>query len=247
MTRILFVDDEPRVLEALQNLLRRHRRGWDMVFAEGGQRGLDLLSEDRFDIVVSDIRMPRVDGATVLQAAQKLQPEAVRIVLSGFMEQETALRAVPVAHQFLAKPCDPASLENTLDRACQLHELIRDPELRRVLGQVQKLPSIPSTWARLKKVMDSPTSNASQVATVLRQDVAVCARILQLVNSPFFGPARRITALEDAVTYLGNNLIKNLVFSLELFQSTPSASAFSLEEMRVHTLLTASIARRVVP
>jgi HD-like signal output (HDOD) protein len=247
MTRILFVDDEPRVLEALQNLLRRHRRGWDMVFAEGGQRGLDLLTEDHFDIVVSDIRMPKVDGATVLQAAQKLQPEAVRIVLSGFMEQETALRAVPVAHQFLAKPCDPMSLEVTLDRACQLHELIRDPELRRILGQVQKLPSIPSTWARLKTVMDSPTSNASQVATVLRQDVAVCARILQLVNSPFFGPARRITALEDAVTYLGNNLIKNLVFSLELFQSAPASSAFSLEEMRVHTLLTASIARRVVP
>lgn len=247
MTRILFVDDEPRVLEALQNLLRRHRRGWDMVFAEGGQRGLDLLAEDRFDIVVSDIRMPKVDGATVLQAAQRLQPEAVRIVLSGFMEQETALRAVPVAHQFLPKPCDPMALENTLDRACQLHELIRDPELRRVLGQVQKLPSIPSTWARLKKVMDSPTSNASQVATVLRQDVAVCARILQLVNSSFFGPARRITALEDAVTYLGNNLIKNLVFSLELFQSSPTTSWFSLEEMRVHTLLTASIARRVVP
>lgn len=246
MTRILFVDDDPKVLEALQVLLRRKRRPWDTVFVEGGERALDLLQRDLFDIVVSDVQMPRVDGAVVLQAAQRLQPQAVRIVLSGIGEQ-SALRAVAVAHHFLAKPCEASALDAALERACHLREMIRDPELQRVLGQVQKLPTLPGTWARLKKVMDSPTSNASQVAAALRQDVAICARILQLVNSPFFGLARRITALEDAVTYLGNNLIRNLVFSLELFSVGAPSNWFSMDEMRRHTLLAAAIARRIVP
>lgn len=247
MTRILFVDDDPKVLEALQHLLRRQRRPWELVFAEGGERALDLLQREPFDVVVSDIQMPRVDGAAVLQAAKQLQPQAVRIVLSGIGEQQSTLRSVAVAHQFLTKPCDAQVLDATLERACCLREMIRDPELQRILGRVQKLPTMPGTWARLKKVMDSPTSNASQVAAVMRQDVAICARILQLVNSPFFGPARRISALEDAVTYLGNNLIRNLVFSLELFSVGPSSAWFSMDVMRRHTLLAASIARRIVP
>ncbi len=247
MTRILFVDDEPKVLDALQQLLRRQRRPWETVFVDSGEKAIDLLNHSAFDIIVSDIVMPQISGTAVLQAAQRLQPQAVRIVLSGAAEQQGALKAVAVAHQFLIKPCDPQTFDSTLERACQIHALIKDPELQRAIGKVQKLPTMPGTWTRLKKVMDSPISNASQVAAVLQQDVAICARVLQLVNSPFFGPARRIAALEDAVTYLGNNLIRNLVFSLELFSVGAPSPWFPMDAMRRHTLLAASIARRIVP
>lgn len=245
MPRILFVDDEPKVLDALRALLRKFNT-WELSFVEGGERGLEIIQQESFDIVVSDLKMPKVDGALLLQSVQKLHPQAVRIVLANANDQGTALKAVSVAHQFLGKPCDPTTLESTLERACQIHALIKDPALRSVLGRVQRLPTMPGTWVRLRQVMDSPSSNSSQIAAVLRQDMAITARILQLVNSPFFGPSRKITALEDAVSYLGFNLIRSLVFSLELFQS-PSHSWYSQDDLRHHVLLSATIARRVVP
>jgi HD-like signal output (HDOD) protein/CheY-like chemotaxis protein len=247
MVRILVVDDEPRCLETLESTLKRQKQRWESVFVEGGEQALEYLRRQTFAVVVCDLRMPRVDGMVVLEAARIAQPQAVRILMAAPGDALGSLKAVSLAHQFLAKPIDPSAVEQTLERACEIHALIREPELRRILGQIQKLPALPSTWARLQAAIDSPTGNASMVAAVLKADVAICARILQLVNSPFFGPVRRITALEDAVTYLGNNLIKNLVFSLELFQATDQEHlAFTLAELRSHTLLTATIARRLV-
>ena len=62
MKRILFVDDEPKVLEGIQRMLRPMRHEWDMVFAQSGQEALSILAEQPADVVVSDMRMPRMDG-----------------------------------------------------------------------------------------------------------------------------------------------------------------------------------------
>ena len=62
MTRIIFVDDEPNVLMGLKDALRKQRRIWDMTFVEGGQQALDYLSHNSVDIIVSDMRMPQMDG-----------------------------------------------------------------------------------------------------------------------------------------------------------------------------------------
>ena len=130
MKRILFVDDEPQILEGLQNLLHRHRRVWDMVFALGGEAALEELGCRPFDVIVSDMRMPLMDGATLLRRVQEQHSETVRIVLSGHVELTTALRAVSVAHQFLTKPCKPHELENVIQRACNLRALINDEMVR---------------------------------------------------------------------------------------------------------------------
>ena len=70
MKRILFVDDEPLVLDGLRDLFRKQRREWDMVFAPGGLEGIEALDGGPFDVIVSDMRMPRVDGNAMLQAAR---------------------------------------------------------------------------------------------------------------------------------------------------------------------------------
>jgi DNA-binding NtrC family response regulator len=116
--RILFVDDEAHVLDGLRDLLRRQRREWEMVFALGGDAALRELDAQPFHVVVSDMRIPGIDGAALLALVQERYPETVRIILSGQTEHEAALRAVPVAHQFLAKPCDREQLRRAIDRAC---------------------------------------------------------------------------------------------------------------------------------
>src|SRR5688572_14904441 len=111
MRRLLFVDDEQLVLDGLRNMLRAKRRQWDMTFVAGGREAIAELAQREFDVVVSDMRMPYVDGAAVLKQVQVTQPNAVRVILSGHTEMEAALRTIPVAHQFLSKPCDAAALE----------------------------------------------------------------------------------------------------------------------------------------
>src|SRR5713226_9458509 len=110
MRNILFVDDEPRILDGLQRTLQVQHLPWEASFALGGEAALALLETRPFDVIVADMRMPQMDGATLLTRVRQQFSHVARIVLTGYTEFDTALRAVPVAHQSLAKPCDPDML-----------------------------------------------------------------------------------------------------------------------------------------
>lgn len=246
MKSILFVDDEPNILEGLRNLLRRHRRKWDMTFAAGGPAALELLKTQSFDVIVSDMRMPEVDGAVLLTHVQNQYPRTVRIVLSGHTELETALQAIPVAHQFLNKPCDAAELENVVERACTLQSLVEDPKIRRVIGGIQQLPALPRVYHRLMQALASECTQADDVAALLQQDMAICAKLLQVVNSAFFRAARRVTSIEEAVRYLGFTMVRNLVLTIEVFQVGQQSAVLSFDALQRHSLRVAGLARELV-
>ena len=104
MRHILFVDDDPNVLDGLRDALRPRRREWRMSFVPGGEAAIDVVERETVDIVVSDLRMPGIDGATLLTRVASMQPEAVRIVLSGQADPTTIGRVAAVAHRILVKP-----------------------------------------------------------------------------------------------------------------------------------------------
>ena len=120
MKRILFVDDEPAMLDALRGRLHRLRDKWEMTFVESGPRALVEMEQKPADVVVTDMRMPGMDGAQLLMIVRQRWPQAVRIVLSGYAEQAHVMRLVPVAHQFVSKPCDTHELERDIDRCLDL-------------------------------------------------------------------------------------------------------------------------------
>jgi putative nucleotidyltransferase with HDIG domain len=246
--RIIFVDDEPNILEGLQDLLRRYRRKWDMVFVSSGEKALEEIGKGHFDVVVSDMRMPGIDGAELLRRVQETRPHIVRIVLSGFAELEAALRVVPVAHQFLIKPTSAEVLENVIERACSLQALIQDDKIRGIVGKLQKLPSLPRIYAQLMNLLSHEQSSASEVAKVIEQDAAMCAKVLQMVNGSFFGQSRQITSIQGAVTYLGFNMIKNLSLSVGIFMlgGQSKAGGFSLERLQAHSMLVSALAMRIL-
>ena len=86
MTRILFVDDEINILQGLRRLLRPFAQNWAMDFASTGDEGLAKLAATPFDVVVSDMRMPGMDGAQFLEQVRHRHPETMRIILSGYSE-----------------------------------------------------------------------------------------------------------------------------------------------------------------
>ncbi|HYC76419.1 MAG TPA: response regulator [Planctomycetota bacterium] len=151
LRRILFVDDEPQLLDGLRDLLRRDRKRWEMVFAGGGEEALEELSRARFDVVVTDMRMRGIDGAELLRRVRERRPGIVRIVLTGHAEKDALIRAVPVAHEFLSKPCDGDLLRAALERSCAFRDLSESDAVRAVLARLGRLPAAArAAWERLE-------------------------------------------------------------------------------------------------
>lgn len=227
MKRILFVDDEAALLDGLRGRLRGLRSRWNMVFIESATRALTEMEEHPADVVVADMRMPGMDGAELLAHVRDRWPETIRIVLSGYAEEGQSARLLTIAHQYLSKPCETQQLENVIARCIELHQLLREPGLRAVVGRLKNLPAMPRTYAKLRDAMAQPDVAVQDVARIIYEDPAIAAKVLQVVNSAFFRLARRISNIEQAVSYLGFNAIRTLAMSVEVFSLWRCGTAVS--------------------
>ena len=248
MKRILFVDDQPSLLEGLQRMLRPQRARWEPMFASGGEAALRMLEASPFDVVVTGMRMPGMDGAQFLECVRDRFPGVVRIILSGYCEMESTLRAVPVAHQFLQKPCDAAILVQAIERACGLTGALQDEAIRKVVGAVGELPCLPRTAAALMRALDDPDVPVSKVSHIVGLDVAISAKVMQLANSAFFGRSQEVATIPHAVSCLGVDVLKHLVVTAEIFrafQPRRNIDGFSMDRIQSHSHLVAMIAAQL--
>lgn len=215
--RVLFVDDEPKVLDGLRRMLRKLRDEWEMEFALSGREALEAMARQPFDVVVSDMRMPEMDGAALLSTVKERYPGTVRLILSGHSDKEMILRSVGPTHQFLAKPCDADTLKDTVIRAYALRALLSSNELEAIVAGIDTLPSPPALYSKLIEVLQSPESSVQEVAEIISSDVGMTAKVLQLVNSAFFGLRRHIESLAQAISYLGLDTIQAIVLTAGAF------------------------------
>lgn len=128
---VLCVDDEPRVVQGLRLHLEPHYR---VSVATSGAAGLELVSHDPPAAIISDLRMPKMDGTDFLGRAREQAPWAVRLLLTGQADVESVIAAVnhSMVFRLLVKPCRPAVLLEALEAACREHRrLLEDEEIRR--------------------------------------------------------------------------------------------------------------------
>jgi len=218
MTRVLFVDDEPKILAGLRRLLYSLRRHWQMDFVSSGAEALQRLSEEPFDVVVTDIRMPGMDGAELLRQVRQLYPGTVRVVLSGQCDQQTVLRCVGPAHQFLAKPCEAETLRNTVVRASHLREQLGNEQVKQAVCHIQGLPLQNDVYDQLLSELSLDEPSADRAAALVKSDVAASAKVLQLVSSSFFGSPQRVADPVRAATLLGVEILQGLTQQKEVFR-----------------------------
>ncbi len=248
MKRILFVDDEPHVLSGLADMLRRERKQWDMVFASGATAAIAEFEKEPFDVVVSDMRMPGIDGAELLQLVRAKYPSAARLILSGQCDRAAILRALPVAQQFLSKPVDSTVIRASIARILSLRERLEDEGVRRIVGHLDRLPSFPDTYWNLTRVMGDESASIKDVARVVERDPALSAKLLQLANSAYFGSARAVTSIQGAVSYLGVEILRSLTLSAHVFASIESSPRVSelLGGLQKRSFDTAQLSKLVV-
>lgn len=192
---VLFVDDEPSVLNALRRSLRLLRGTWEVHFAGDGPAAIELLKTVPVDVVVTDMRMPGMDGVQLLGSALQSHPAAVRIVMSGHSGTESIVESVALAHQYLAKPTDVDTLTAILAQVLKARERVPDEAARTTLGKVTALPVPPEILVELQRNPESLVVHAGQ-------DPLVAARVLQVANNAFFGLKRGVTDPVEAAQTL---------------------------------------------
>jgi len=245
--RILFVDDEPLLLSGLQRSLRPLRKEWNAAFAPGGEEALELLAREPFDVIVTDMRMPGMDGAALLNEVMRLYPDMLRLVLSGQSDLESVVRSAGVTHQYLAKPCSIEVLRDAVNRAVALHQLLADSALKQLLSRLHSIPSVPPLYVELMSCVKSNEATIEKVSAIIQKDMGMSAKVLQLANSAL-GAAGRVASTADAVVYLGLDAIRTLLLTLHAFSEfRPSAgSAFSMQSLWRHSLVTGALAERIL-
>jgi len=245
--RILFVDDEPLLLSGLQRSLRPLRKEWNAAFAAGGEEALAVLEREPFDVIVTDMRMPGMDGAALLNEVMRLYPDTLRLVLSGQSDLESVVKSAGITHQYLSKPCSIETLRNAVNRAVSLHQLLADTALKQLLSRLHSIPSVPPLYLELMSCVKSNEASIERVSAIIQKDMGMSAKVLQLANSAL-GAAGRVTSTADAVVYLGLDAIRTLLLTLHAFSEFQpgAASNFCMQSLWHHSLATGVLAERII-
>jgi HD-like signal output (HDOD) protein/CheY-like chemotaxis protein len=246
-TRILFVDDEPLFLQRLEQVLRPQRSEWETEFVDSGAKALERMARAPFDVIVSDMLMPGMNGAELLAEVLKRHPKTIRLILSGHADKDLILKCVGSTHQYLAKPCDAEALKATVLRAAAAQNTFRDERLKELITRMDRLPSIPALYMQIVGALRKPDVTLEEVGWIISHDMAMTAKILKLVSSAFFGLGRQVTSPAEAAKFLGLDTIRSLVLSINAFSQFESfeLGKFSIEALWTHSLITAATAKDI--
>ncbi|HEX4309265.1 MAG TPA: response regulator [Acidobacteriaceae bacterium] len=247
LKRLLFVDDDPMVLSGLRRALHDMRQEWDMRFAPGAHAALSVLEKEPFDAVITDMRMPTMDGAQLLERIKDRYPEIVRIILSGQSEREAVLRSIAPAHQYLAKPCDIRELKARLNQAFASRDLVTNPSIAANIARLRSIPSLPAIYTELTVALRSEMTSLGQIEEIIAKDIGMATKILQLANSAFIGAHGRVSSLRQAVSLIGIETVRTLTLSIHVFSQFDgkSAVAANLPALWDHSVLVGALAQRI--
>ena len=249
MISVLFVDDEQPVLEKLKSRLRGMTDRWDMRFAAKAEEALSLMASAPVDVIATDTLGGADDGVQLLNAIRSRYPSVIRFLLVPAGAEQSAVGAMPVAHQILNKNCDTAVLERAVERISGLQNRRRHPIVAKILGMVNSLPSLPQLYWDLVRAIDDPRSGTAEVAAIIERDMAMTARLLQLANASIFGAGRPVRGVKDAVERVGLDPIRSAVLSMHFFRSMQGhefPAGFSIDQLQAESWEAARLANEMV-
>jgi putative nucleotidyltransferase with HDIG domain len=247
MRKILLVDDEPDLPQDLSCMLGAMRSDWDINYTNSGPDALDRLDSEDVDVIVAEMRMSAMDGKELLTQVREKYPEVVRIVLSAFSDHKAIMRTVRLAHQYISKPCDAEILKTAIERVFAIKALLKDEKLRRLISRMEAFPGLPATYARITELLRDPEMPIQAVGKVIAEDIGMTVKILQLVNSAYYGIARRVAGPEEAVVFLGLDTIRALVLTIGLFSGFEESGIPKpmVEDIYRHSLKTGRLAKAI--
>ncbi|MDP7014835.1 MAG: response regulator [Pirellulaceae bacterium] len=211
MIEILFVDDDELILAGQRRMLRANRDEWNITTRPGGAEGLDYLAENPVDIVISDMRMPQMDGATFLGRVRERRPGVIRVILSGQSDDDSTVRAASAAHQFLSKPCNAEQLKTAIRRGVTARQRIPHEALRDFVCGLASCPSDQELLRNIKDCLEADSLTVEQYGELAARDPALVLKVAQLVSTSFFGAPQHHIHPSQALQLFGVDLMRQLI------------------------------------
>ena len=246
-TRILIVDDEVTLLRLMKLGLRPMAGEWDLHFAESGEEALALINQQAFEVVITDMRMPGMNGAQLLNHVLRDHPKTVRIILSGYADLNEVMNCVGLTHQFIDKPCSLDDLKSCLLRVTNVQGHLNHDKIRAATAGLKNLPSLPKTYLEIAQAIQSEDCSTELIAEIASKDPGLSAKLLQLSNSAFFGFGRKVYSVDEAVQLLGVSIIQSLALATPLYSSfdQKKCPGFPLEQIWDHSAQVATLGRKL--
>lgn len=220
--RVLFVDDEPHILSGLRRQCRSARPGWHARFAESGSQAIRHLESEAADIVVSDMRMPVMNGAELLDIVRQRWPATHRIILSGQTDQSSLMEHVGAIHRFLQKPCGMDLIVESIEQSIRLGKELKESRLAGCVPEIESLPVLSEIYQELLDAVQNEDATVNDISAIVSRDIGLSVKVLQLVNSAFYCLPKRVESITDAVHRIGFVNLKSLVLVAKIFESLNS-------------------------
>jgi len=245
--KILFVDDDQNILDSFKAMMHGMRKEWKSFFATDAHAALELVNKEKFDIVIADMRMPLMDGAELLKEVAKIQPDTVRIILSGYSEIKALLKSAKHAHQFLSKPCSSEVLIDTIRRLMEIRHVLSNSAVRSIVTQLDTLPALPDLYFQITRELEKTTPDLKKIGELAKQDIGISATLMKVVNSSFFGFYETVSSPAHAAVLLGTDVLKGLILSVNFLQELDAKilGSYSVGQLWEHSLQTGYLAKAV--
>lgn len=242
LKRILFVDDETQILRSITRLFMDTE--YEVLTAESGAEALDILESEQVDVIVSDMKMPKMTGYELLSQVKKRFPNIVRIILSGFSDERIVFDALQknIAKLYILKPWENTVLINTIEKVFQIENTLRNNEkVLKLVNNAEELPTIKTSYQKIINVIESD-QEIYKIVEAIEADNSIVIKLLHIVNSSYY--AVKTGSIKRAVAYLGLDNIKNIVIASAFIDglSFNSKDNKRLEQLWEH----AFIANRII-
>lgn len=213
---ILFVDDEKQILRALKRLFIRS--DYETFYAESGEMALEILEEHKVDLVITDIRMPLMDGYHLLRTVKEKFPLILRVALSGYTDNIKIYKALEdnIVKLYLFKPWNNDELKDVIDKIFEQEELLKDKNLLKLINNINDLPTVPDLYNQISNMIEGG-ADIDDISNVIEKDPAIASRILRVANSAFYGT--KTGSVKQAIIYIGLSSVKNIVLTNSVFKN----------------------------
>ena len=240
MKKILIVDDEVQILKALSRVF--FDTDYVIFTAESGQAALSLLEQHEIDLVISDMRMPLMDGYELLSKVKETYPDIIRIILSGYADESTVFKAIlhNIAKFYLLKPWHNEKLLCCIDQVFETEELLKSKDLLVLINNLEKIPTIEASYHRILAMINQD-DDTGYIASEIEKDFAISTKLLQIANSAFYGV--QTGSVKHATIYLGLQNLKSLIYSTSILNAgdISSIDQKNVDLLWEHALLTNKI------
>ena len=249
MKKILLVDDDQNVLQSFKRAFHSMHSEWKIVLSDSGKSAFELIqTDDSFDLIISDLRMNGLNGIDLLKKVKEASPDTIRFSLTGSTERSLLIEAASVSHRLISKPCEGEKLIAFIRNSLLLREKLQNPEVRKKLCKLGVIPSLPKFYQEFCKEIQSPDASVAKLGTIIEKDIGMTAKVLQLVNSAFFGFRKKVTNPVHAGILIGINGMRDFVIVAGFFHAfgkNDFPKTLDIEGIWQHSLLTADRARKI--